>query len=250
MGNYELIQQKIYGSAKPQNQTAYILTMYIKLAGDNIGQNFLPAYDSELKIYLAKNEIKYKSESDFDDVCTNKYIEHQVGLLQDILEVANIELSLTSMPFNSGWHKIERVMNFDYISSVDWFAIETRKKNYTGNPFVSNCEDNLYVAIDDVSLVPVCEHPCAPSLGQISSYVSNAVNTTQPFVANINNAMGYRLDIKNEYGEVFISRTEFDPNGLSDFNLAPNSWRVYWDGRDNYGIPVQFDIYPYSWICL
>lgn len=258
---YELVQQKFHQALHMKEDTFYILRMYVQLSnlgygGGNAG-NFS---DVELKVYVAKNNIEYKWENKYADQCTENYITHENGVLQDIKPLHTFQLNVSDYPYSSGWHMIEAIVQGPKnAQSYDWFAIETRRKTYDPvNNTNSDCQKFGYLLIDNVSLKPFCQNPCAPhGNGPITFNIpANMTPGTQPWTIVVKNALGYKLELleDNSGSTPFYVKEEFNPNGLDDYSDSTAlTWVVYWNGHNqNTGniVPnTSYNYYITAWNC-
>jgi hypothetical protein len=268
MSNYELIQQKF--NEKMQAGKLFLITLYIQNdAGAYAAwgpQNY-SLLDSELNVTISKNEIQYQKEDNITDEvnCNTKYISHQDGPSQDIKTIASFDLNQTDYPIvNKKWYKLQKfILAPENISRYDWFNIEIRRKNYDPiKGYSRDCDWDAKIYIDDVSIIPFCDYPCAPALGDISIDVQPTVTSNTPAVISISNIIGYDIKIygtnpkKPKQKHLVFEEKQTDINGLNHY-LDPNKkiFNFYWFGHSQNG---EFDnintyyIYNYelnTWNC-
>jgi hypothetical protein len=247
IGTYELLQQAYVSSLVPGQH--YTVSMEVVLS------SLFPSTWSgtgRLKVGLAKNRVKYKSEVNSNDLCTANYVSYEDSPLQDIRIIGSFDLDMSAYPPSEGWKRIAASFRaWDNIDSYDWLFIDVEIPDYTPNssPSVDCFGDFVY--IDEVSLkrAEYCSSPCTPSLGALTywRYVNNVptygvpptgvtVGGTgaQSFYMYVENAMGIDFTVFNRWtGEVLYNQYAFDPNGLKDSGHI-DYWFT-WTGEDNNG---------------
>lgn len=264
LSTYELIQQEYNSSLVPGRH--YTVSFEAML-----GTEFPSTWSgtSTIKIYLAKSKVKYRSQNDASEFCTEDYVTYQDGLFQDIREIGSLELNIADYPPADGWKRVQASFRaWDNIDAYSWFIIDVVKNNYSPGSFSFDCVGD-YVYIDNVSMqnAEFCSSHCSPDLGPIT-YWRNVDNTPtygvpptgvivggspgQSFYLFIENAIGIDFTVINGWGEEIYSRYAFEPDGLHDVGF-PDYW-FSWNGEDQNGnfLYPEVDVLVYNltiWNC-
>ncbi len=268
MANYELIQQNIYGVSSNQ---PYTFSAYIK-AHEGTVYNYT---DVKLNVYLAKSRVKYKSETNDEDYCSEDYTSYTAG---DKILIGQVTIDKQNYS-RDDWKRISfgfYLNNLDYpnLSAYNWLVIDLHNDDYNApsqsNCFNTDCQD-AYIWLDDIKLQQseFCASPCSPSLGGINlnsplpnamaangqGYMQDPYNTSNqiyvsPFNFLVRDAMGVTFELFNRWGTMIYHDYAFDPNGLKD--VGYNDYQFFWDGEDYNGNLFQQDVYVYRltiWKC-
>jgi hypothetical protein len=254
--NYEVIQQNFRNELMTPN-ALYVVSLNIYLSSENSSY----WQGSTLTCFLAKQEMKYKSENDLEDQCTPNYTEYVDGIfpIQDTSNIASWSLDLNQYPNTNGWIRIEKVFQApEHPGLWDYFAIDMFQDNYDPTSVGFSCEDGC-VFIDDVAIreLDQCGTTCSPQLGDIkTTCLPNVVLAGQsPMGMLIKNAIGIDFIVINDWqsGSIIHRQVDYDVNGLKDAGY--DDYEFLWLGYPNNdpSQPLfQQDVYPYTmriWNC-
>jgi|GEM_PF-3043534 len=248
-GNYEIIEQNI--NILPNNEKM-IFTMYIKL------ENTIPVtfYSSSfLKVYLAKQKIKYKKE----EFCVNDYSEYKDPfpyVQQNIVEVFSTPINISIYPVFDSWYEIQFVFSTPSSGIYDWIGIDLRSTD------PSTCND-AFLAVDDISLIPLCVNFCVDpdKVPATFGYYNNGVYTSgsypplagvgykpngvfYPYALYIENATRIKFEILSNASQAMYSVEYLDYAGI--VNPGYNDFLLIWDGKVDLGGCLQQGIYAYT----
>lgn len=232
MGSGEIIQQKFFNS-NPLQEGSYILTFYIRLLKNSdlgFGGDFQYS-NINLKVFLAKNKIKYKIDNCgywcSTCTCEDNHIEYckkTDGISQDIDEYANLTLSLNSYPLGY-WHKV--TLNI---------SVTQNDYDYIGFELQDN-ECDAYVLLDDISLEEGCVNGCSGTDDFKNITINEYHSANNPFRVNgLNNISNVSLKISQGAQELW-SRSINNPPDI-----------IAWNGRDDSGNEVAAAWYNYELI--
>lgn len=263
MSNYELIQTDI-GALIPGR--IYTLSLYIQLSNYNLSSW---NGESSLKVYLARQKIKYKGNQ-CDDFCKSDYVEHQDGLMQEIYNLHTFNLHSNNIPYNQ-WRRISFSFRADetwYIPTTNiakWLAFEVVQNNYSQpqNPGPGCTISDIFIDEVQLAYADYCFSNCSPSLGSIvyspySDYSTTGIfpnvliANTNPFTFYVKNATGIDFTLFNtwQYDVPIFKKHAFDPNGLKD--MGYDDYQFLWNGNKPDGTKFPQDVYGFTiriWNC-
>ena len=228
MGDYELMQQHL--STKFSNDEVYYILKF-RLAFDDRLLNssaYNHYYNSVIKIYCSKKEIKYKS----DDKCTDDYkkFKNQVG--QNIKNISSASISSFTISTQQQTYWNEVTIQFQSPGhSYDWFAIQVENIE-----FYSDCNQS-YICLDDFSLTETeCINGCSGVDGNKMISCTNFHSDTAPLTfSGLNNVSHVDLRINMDGGgEIFNKSVDNPKNSIA------------WNGRNLAGGEVAPAWYEYD----
>jgi len=211
MSNYELIQQPINLEANTQ----YVLKFSVFIDKSKYDNN------SEINVYLAKNEVKYRKEKGKEKyICSDKFKKHKTGWGQGYLDIGFFNLDY--YPKNE-WASITKKFTISSsvnINDFDWFVVEGINSTST-----SNCQQT-YFLIDNMTLIKGCDNGCSSTDGQINVYTNGLTNENQMLkIYGLENIKKIKYRILSLLGQSVTNWFEYIK--------PPNI--IAWDGRNTYG---------------
>ncbi|MCB0401818.1 MAG: T9SS type A sorting domain-containing protein [Flavobacteriales bacterium] len=257
MGRYELIQQKynhngLTDALDNSPWTTITLKFWMRASNKVPLEN-----NTELKVYLAKKKVKYKTNNPDgmhyqghiidcnSEFCDDNYRKYKSNTMYEILTIPSSAFG-TVYP-RGEWHQVVHTFVApSNINKLDWLVFDLHASGSIGsNP----CQDGGYLFLDDMQMLVGCDDDCSRTDGPITSVVlGNTINATNAFSMALPGLPGSPLPLSNINKlrlEVFANNgaiTVFDKtveclNGLDHV--------LYWDGTNAGGSPLANAIYQY-----
>jgi hypothetical protein len=224
---FEVIEQELTGSNKLEPGKFYLFSCFVQLFFEYDNYNDLNQYeDYDLKFYLSKNKINYKSHL-IDDFCSSDYKKVTNNKIKTIKK-----FDLDPFP-NEEWFELKFLYvapnDIGGINDYNWFGIELITDQST------SCK-GAYILFDDISIIEVdyCSfESCVRTTGnQIASnpfsYHSPYGPIAVDFLENIETASN--IAIYDIYGKIRDIQDVHSVNGIYN--------PIFWDGKNSGGTQV------------